>query len=327
MKKVWGMSAGLLLFLSINASAADSFRVRSMAVISVDSQKSEAQTVELGYNDAVGILFPKNTTFLKGVEIEIKIPQDILAFRNTMAYGVYRQVQPLPSQATIDYQGEQVTLQPLPSRLSFVLQIPLQKNHNLKTGPYSTVLPTIYDASKGPLLFRLLPIMKGLPENIETLTFSVKIKPILTEEGGFQLKILYPQEGAKPVSVRIDELLISNPEAMAVLPSGIHHLSIVSDDFRNEVRMFTVESAKVTELSVTMQDTVPRLYLVAPQNARIFLDNLPVENLKEGFIIEPGEHTVQFKIGDYELTKQITVEKGKDYTVSMLIDINVTVSP
>lgn len=327
MKKVRVILTGFLLFLSANAFCVDNFRVRSMSVLSIDTQKSEAQTIELGYNDAIGIHFPKNTPFLKGVEIEIKIPQDILVYKNCMAYGLYRQVLPVPSPLTIDYQGEQITLQPLPSRLSYVLQIPLQKSHNLKTGPYSTVLPYIYDSSKGPLLFRLLPIMKGLPENIETLVFTVKIKPILIDEGAFQLKIDYPQDQAKPLSVRIDEMLITNPESPVMLSPGIHHLSIVSDEFRNEVRMFTIESARITNLTVLMQDTTPHLYLAAPENARIFVDAELVSNSTVGRIMNPGDHTIKFLIGDYELTKQITVEKGKDYTVSMLIDIQVTESP
>lgn len=317
----------MLLVLGMTASGADLFRVRSMTLITLDSQKPDAQVVELGYNDAIGIIFPKNTTFLKGVEIEIKIPQDILAYRNSMAYGVYRLVVPSPAATVIDYQAEQVTLQPLPSRLSFVLQIPLQKVNNLKTGPYSTVLQYVYDASKGPLLFRLLPIMKGLPENIESLTFSVKIKPILTEEGGFSLKLDYPANPPKPVSVRVDEILIPNPESMTVLAPGPHHLSVVSDDYRNEVRMFTVESARLTEVLVPLQDTTPRLQLVAPENARIFLDGEPVVNSRDSRDIAPGDHSIRFLIGDYELTKQIVVEKGKDYNVSMIIDINVTETP
>jgi hypothetical protein len=316
----------MLLFPAIASVSAESFRVRSMTPITIDIQKSEPQVAEIGYNDAVGIIMPKASPFLKGVEIEIKIPQDIIAYRNSMAYGVYRLPQPTPSERTIDYQAEQVTLQPLPSRLSFVLQIPVQKNHNLKTGPYSTVLSYVHDTARGPLVFRLLPIMKGLPENIEGLQFTVKVKPILTDEGGFRLKIDYPETNPKPVSVRIDEALVTNPESMQILAPGTHHLSIVSDDYRNEVRVFTVEGARITDLTVPLQGTVPRLFLVAPENASVVIDGQPAENARDPRSIEPGDHTILFKIGDYEIAKQITVEKGHDYTISMLIDINVTES-
>lgn len=317
----------LLLASALAPAGAESFRVRSMTPVTVDTQRPEPQTAEIGYNDAIGILLPKANPFLKGVEIEVKIPQEILEFRNSMAYGVYRLPQPAPTDKTIDYQAEMVTIQPLPSRLSFVLQIPFQKGHGLKTGPYSTVVPFIHDASKGPLVFRLLPVMKGLPENIERLSFAVKVKPILTEEGGFRLKIDYPETNPKPVSVRIDEILVVNPESLQILAPGTHHLSIVADDYRNEVRVFTVESAKTTEMTVAMRGTTPRIFLVAPENARVKIDGQPVDNSREPRTIEPGDHTILFTIGDYEIAKQVTIEKGHDYTVSMLIDVNFTENP
>jgi len=327
MKKVRAFLTVTLLCISAAAFSLDSFRIHSLTSVTVDSQSPETQTIELGYNDALGILFPKNTTFIRGIEIEIKIPQDILSYQNGMAFGLYRQIQPAPSAASIDYQAEQITLQALPSKMSFVLQIPINKKGTLKSGPYSTVLPYVHDAAKGPLLFRLLPIMKGLPDNIDNLKFIVKIKPILTDEGGMQLKVTYPDENSKPISIRVDENLVSAPEDILVLIPGTHHLSIVSDDYRNEVRVFTVESARITDLNVKMQDTTPHLQLVAPENTRVTVDSKAVENIRDPFVIEAGEHTILFKIGDYELSKQIIVEKGRDYTVSMIIDLTVTENP
>ncbi len=327
MKVVRMSLAFSLLFVSITGLSAESFRVRSLTPVLVDSKKAEAVSVPLGYNDAIGITFPKEAPFLKGVEIEIKIPQDIIAYRNSMAYGVYRQVRPAPQTQSIDYQADRIDMQPLPARLTFVLQIPLRPDHGLKSGPYATVLPVVHDPRQGPLLFRLLPVMKGLPENIESLTFGVKIKPILANEGGFRLSVAYPDGHAKPITVRVDERLVEDTHSMLVLAPGNHHLSIVSQDFRNEVRMFTVEVAKITELSVALQGTSPRLLLEAPENAVITVDGIPVANPREPREFEPGEHTIQFTIGDYTITRQVFAERGKDYTVSMRIDVNVTESP
>ncbi len=322
----YALVLSLLFPLSVGLYA-ESFRVRSLTPVLVDQKKAEATSVPLGYNDAIGISFPREATFLKGVEIEIKIPQDIVSYRNSMAYGVYKQVRPAPQAQSIDYQADRIELQPLPSRLSFVLQIPLRPDHGLKSGPYATVVPFVHDPRQGPLLFRLLPVMKGLPENIESLSFAVKIKPILANEGGFRLAVSYPDGHAKPITVRVDERPVEDITTMLVLAPGNHHLSIVSQDYRNEVRMFTVEVARVTELSVALQGTAPRLLLEAPENAVISVDGAAVANPREPRELEPGEHTIQFTIGDYTITRQVLAERGKDYTVSMLIDVNVTVSP
>jgi hypothetical protein len=91
--------------------------------------------------------------------------------------------------------------------------------------------------------------------------------------------------------------------------------------------MFTVESARITPVDIMLQDTTPTLILVAPENTAILVNDKPVENTGKPLPIEPGPYTIQFKIGDYEIIRQIVAEKGKDYTVSMQIDINVSESP
>lgn len=317
----------LLFFGTLESVCAETFRVRSMGTVLLDSQKPATQTIDIGYNDAVGIMFSQNQTFLRAVEIEIKIPQEILRFQNSMAYGVYRKVRPNPSVDIIDYSGIQEAFQPLPSRLSFVIQFPLLENHKLKSSPYATVIEHIHNPKDGAIVFRLLPIMKGLPEGIEDMRFHVRIKPLLTDEGAFSVSLTYPSGQEKPVRVLIDEQVIEQGKKHYLLSPGDHHLAIVSDHYRNEVRMFTVESARITALEVKLQDTAPSLFLVAPENTTILVNDQPVESTQKPMIIEPGPYTILFKIGDYEVVRHITAVKGKDYTVSMHIDINVTESP
>jgi len=314
----------------LSAAGADTFRVGSTAVATVDPANPEGQTFELGYNGAVGIELPKDPLFLKGIEIEIKVPQELIGYRDSVAYGLYSRIDPAPAPERSDYRATQITLQPLPSRLTFVLQLPLVADHRLKSGPYATVVPAVQDPRAGPLLLRLLPIMKVLPDDIGDLSFTVKVKPILAEEGGFLLSVAYPPEGTEamaPLSVRIDESPVDNPGELQVLKPGTHHLSIVSDDYRNEVRVFKVDQARVTELSVSLQDTAPRLFLMAPENAVILLDGDSVIAGKEGLVVEPGDHAIKFTIGDYEIVKKVTIERAHDYTVSLVVDVNVTETP
>ncbi len=320
------------LFLLLSAATADTFRVGSLAMASIDASNPEAQTFDLGYIGALGIQFPKDPLFLKAIEIEIKVPQELIEYRNSIAYGLYSRPDPAPASGTRDYKANQITLQPLPSRLSFVLQVPLVKDHRLKSGPYSTVLPYVHDPKNGSLLFRLLPVMKALPDNIEGLSFQVKVKPILTDEGGFRLSLAYPAEGDAAasqgkISVRIDEMPVENPLELQILKPGSHHLSIVSDSYRNEVRVFNVEQGRVNEMTVSMEDTAPRLYLIAPENALILFDGERVGSGREARVVEPGDHVIKFTIGDYEIVKQVTIERAHDYTVSLVVDVNVTETP
>ncbi len=327
MKHVCLALAVLMLLWTPVCLEAQNFRVRSMSTLVLDSKSPEVRTIDIGYNDAVGILFPDNPVFLRAVEIEVRIPREILRYQNSMAYGIYRNVRPAPNKGVIDYSGIQESYQPLPSRLSFVLQVPLVPEHNLKTGPYATVLERVHNPKDGSIVFRLQPVMKGLPPTIEEMQFQVRVKPLLTEEGALTVTLNHPGKEKKPVRVLIDEQPESLDNGMLLLPPGEHHISVVSDHYRNEVRMFTVESARITAVDITLQDTAPTLILVAPENTTILVNDKEIADAREPLVIEPGTYTILFKIGDYEVVRQITAEKGKDYTVSIHIDINVSESP
>ena len=157
MKHASVVLAILFLALATAPLTSESFRVRSVTTLEVSGNDSETRIANIGYNDAVGILFPENTIFLRAVEIEIRIPREILRYQNSMAYGVYRNVEPAPKSGVIDYRGIQEVYQPLPARLSFVLQIPWSPITNSNPVPmprfsngYMTSIPARWCSGSNP---------------------------------------------------------------------------------------------------------------------------------------------------------------------------------
>ena len=116
---------------------------------------------------------------------------------------------PQPDPSVIDYKAVQLAQHAAVAAQLHSANL-LKQNHGFKAGPYATVLQSIVDPAKGPVLFRLFPVMKGLPDNIETLRFVCRIKPLLTDEGGALLDITRPGE-QQPISVRVDETLVRIP--------------------------------------------------------------------------------------------------------------------
>ena len=234
-------------------------------------------------------------------------------------------------EAVFDFSGDQIVIEILPSKLTFALQIPLRENHGLKSDPYTVVMDQIKPENSGDLFFRLFPVMKGMPEEVENALFQVKIKPVLIDEGGFKLNIKYTDVseqndgGRKDIlpSVIIDEVPVLNPDEMQLLMPGSHHLAVSAEKYRTEIRVFTVEQAKITELTVEMKDTAPTVVFAGPDNAEILLDGEKVDNPREVTKIKPGKHTVVFSVGDYKLQKQFTAEEGRDYSVSMTVDAEI----
>jgi hypothetical protein len=240
---------------------------------------------------------------------------------------VYERVSPGPEPGVIDYSAQRLHLEPLPSKLSFVLQIPFIKEHKLKSSPYATVLPAVFDPDRVPFLFRLLPVMKGLPENIADLVFLVEVKPILTNEGMLLLSMIYPDDRREALAVRIDEIPVEDISESLVLSAGMHHLSIVSEHYRNEVRVFNVDQAKTTHLEVALKDIAPTIIIIAPENTVAVLNDEREVGLREAITVAPGENTIRFIVGDYEIRRTIDVQQGKSYTVSLTIDVQMMETP
>lgn len=314
----------IFIFFSLFSICSEPFRVNEMKIVTIsDSDATEKAT--LGINDSLAIQLPQNKQFLQGIELDIKIPKDVAAYRDSIVYYIYTNVQPTPNEDIIDYIGKKLFLDTLPGRLSYSIQISLDNNNPLKTSPYSTLLPITIEKDTNTLILRLQLAMKGVPESFFTAMFDITVKPILKNEGLFTLNLNYPkvEEQNSPVLVYIDEKPVSSFENI-VLPTGTHHISIISENYRNEMRTFSILQAKETILDVDLKPTTPEIIISAPETSEIYLDNELIEKTSNPISVEPGEHTIKFVIGDYEVSKSVQVINGKTYTVNLSVNIDIS---
>ena len=328
MKRTFALKArflvAVLLALGCAALAAESFRVTRAHTASIDPDRLEAVTVYMGYNDGIAIVLPDDMTFIKAVEIEVKSTESIARFQGAMAYSLYTGLSRLPDGNAIDFSGNRLSMEILPSKLTFALQVPLREGHGLKSDPYTDVLAQVPKPESLPLFFRLFPIMKGLPDEFEEAVFTVRVKPVLIDEGGLLLSVAYPaQDESASLNVRIDEKPVREPEKMLLLLPGEHHLAVSASRCRTEVRTFIIERAKVSRLTVELKDSRPTVSFASPDNVIVAIDGRRVDNPRAALTIAPGRHTVTFSVGDYSLQRQFTAEEGRDYTVSMTLDAEV----
>lgn len=313
------------------------FRVDSVVPLSVDIEGT-SEKIKAGINDAVLIQLPSDLTFVKAVELNVKIPQEIASWRDSVAYSIYENLSPKPDASKIDYEGKRICVKTFPSRLSTTIYIPLSAENDLKDSPYAVKLPVIADSKNGSIFLRLQLVMKGIPDSIENAKFEISAKSVLSNEGILILKIKEPESKASsdvssetapsPFTVFIDESTLNIDEKGAILPTGEHHLSVISDFYRNEIRSFRIDQAKTTEIEIHLRDIAPTLRILAPENATVFLDENKLESaaIKEEIPIESGEHQVRFKIGDYEIIKSVSCQNGRSYTVNLSIDATVSES-
>ena len=317
--------AAAVLFSALNANA-ETFRVRQTHIADMRKDTS-VHTEELGFNDVLAITLPDETQFLKGIELEFKLPSDMLIYKHCIGFSFYTNISPVPDENTFDFTGKRIYINTLPARLSMVLQIPFSENHSIQETPYATLMPYSIVEGSSTIFLRLQPITKLLPENIEELVFEVSAKPIFSDEGVFELSLVYPDKEHKGIAVFIDEKPVTNYEKPIKLAAGMHYLAVTSENYRTEVRTFAIDQAKTTKLEVQLRDTAPSLIITAPSNASVLIDGAPSAWGEKPITVSAGEHTVKFVIGDYEVSKTVTAINGKTYNISVSFDVQVTETP
>lgn len=318
-----------LYFTALLAGAldAETFRTTVAGKVELSVDKAEGASAILSFVDALVVSLEGDKRFLRGIELDIRVPPAYLKYRGSLAAAFYAPLSAAPHAGVADLDAERVGFEVLPAKLQVVYHIPLRRNHGLKTTPYVTVATGTIAPSSFPLLFRITPVIKGLPEEMESLRFQVTAKPILADEGAVRVALKYPEKlKDKPLVLLVDDAVVAEPTKELVLSAGEHALTVLSDHYRNENRRFAVERGRVVELAVELQDPTPIMTLEAPENAAVFVNGVPVADPRKPFALEPGEHEIKFVIGDYAVVRPVSVLRGRNYRVSLSVDVTVTES-
>jgi len=318
---------GLLLIFPAFRAGAESIRVIVAGAVEVSAEASAQKSggaVPLHYNESVLIELDGDIRFIKGIELDITAPQNWPLYRDSLAMVIYADLDKAPHTGVADIEARRIAFESLPAKIQIVYQIPIRSAHGLRSTPYVSVPAGITLPASFPLLFRLMAVIKGVSTELETMVFQVSARPVLSDEGAVRLIPHYPEQlRGKPFTVLIDDVLIPNLSEELLLKEGDHNLLILSEDYRNESRRFKVERTKTLELNIELLDPTPLLIFEAPQNARIFLDNVPVPRDRESIPVEPGTHEAKIQVGDYTITKTLLIQRGKTYRIAMAVDIDV----
>lgn len=324
-KKTFQAFSFLFVFL-LNTSFvfAENFRTSKTHITEIEAVPYFETYTKLGINDSLVIYIPEDLTYLEGIEIKMSIPEEIAPIMDCVSCSFYDNVNPTPSTSQIDYSASLIYEQNLPSRLSWMIQIPLVSKNSLKSNRYTTKLDSIPEITQGYVFLRLQPVNQNITEEMLNAKIDISVKPILTNSGLLELKLSGCNDVYEKNTVYIDDEPQNIPDDRKfLLSSGIHNISIISEEFRDEVRTVKIDSANTTVLEIEMRSIEPSIILLAPDGTEIFLDNNPIETVDKEINITEGDHKIKFCFGDYEILRNITIQKGKTYTVSLFMDIQI----
>ena len=324
MKRVLRHSVFSLLLYSAVLLHAENFRVSRLHAVELSGNSIEEKSIEIGINDSVAVFMPEDMTYVEGFELKIQIPQVVADWRDCVAMSVYDSVSPSPSEVKIDYSGTRVYVSPLPSKLNWIVQIPLKEKNFIKDSSYISKLNVVPDISDGNVFIRFQPAMKGVPDSTYESSLHVSVKPVLINKGKIKLSVQAPEKKSVEYELLIDDKPVKPVNDTVLLEKGSHSICVQTEDYRNEIRNVVVEQARTTPVSFVLKSLAPTLVVNAPANALVYVDGVRFEKLGKEVVIEEGQHNIRFNVGGYEVVRTLDVSKGKSYSANLMIDLEIS---
>lgn len=304
------------------------FRTNVVGSVILNPAEPEGMTVSLRYNEAVAVSYPTDSPFIQGIEFELRIPKAIQGAESSVAWSIFSRVTPMPAPDRLDYSADLVATQPLPSRVSLDLVVPTIERHSIKNGPFASLIPIIVAPDKFPLVYKLTPIGKGTTSAMEMADFKLTIRPVLSEEGGIKVTVTVPDATERPMSVFVDDKRVEDIHSLILAKRGARVVRVSAEGYREEVMTVAVEAGKIVPVSVNLTPNAPLLVFQAPAGTLISIDGQTVhQNEMSGLAVDPGEHALFFRIGDYSMTRKFMALRGKTYQVILSVELDIVTSP
>lgn len=321
----FAMIAACLFFL-INVSAwSESVYGNLVHTENIDIPETSRFSIHLEELASLSLL--DTYGLIEAVELEIGIPEIIAESRNSFALYVYNNCTPDPSLDEKTYRCNLPFMDILPSGNTLFYHLPVTTDYSKRTSFNTIVADTQFPAAGFPILLTIMPVMKGIPDGVYSVTFDIHVRPIVKNRGIVELIIEtedgpVAEEDLSSLEVFLDNAIISNISDPFSLKPGIHSVHVTSPDFVEKTRSFILDKGEIKKVTLTLEKLAPKVIFEAPENAKTFLDGERFDYIPgESIQLSEGEHTVLFQLGDYSLSKKFRVEKGKSYTVSLSLDI------
>ena len=307
------------LFLVPSGLAAEHLKGPFAGTFALDARRNEAAGMALAENQIALIEADGDLRFFRGLEFELTVPQHLMAAGYTVLF--YAEVKERVENE--EWEARPLYTETVNGKHTAVFQIPFRPNAGLRRTPYVTLLPELPGGETAlPLLVRVLRAGE------ESGQVFVTTRLIPGDEGAVRLALRYPQLlRDRPVSVLIDDEVVTDAGALHILREGEHQLLVISEDYRTESRRFLVERGKIADITVTLKDTTPVLLFEAPDRAMIFINNRRIVNPDAPYPVTPGTYDIRIQVSDYTIIKTVQVHKGKTYRIAFTIDLSVSEEP
>ncbi|MBI9105371.1 MAG: hypothetical protein JEZ04_01425 [Spirochaetales bacterium] len=323
MKKLIVILTVSMLLLSAIPVLSENIRGDVVNIIKLtDSSAPGDNEFTMGIEDVFAVSVDGRSEFIRGYAVKIFAPSELRRYGSSFAFNIYKQISPEITEGIGTYYGKKYDSIILPESAEFHIRIPVGERLPGEIGPYITVLSTLTSETDYPMMFTILPMMKGLPSSLYNSGFTISVSPIFRDSGLLSLVVIIPDGlDAEDLNLMIDNKAVDD-DGKYKLASGSHSLTLGIQGGKNISRSFDISAGQTTNLNIEVEKLESTIFIDVPENTIIYIDGEKMHSGSENrMTIDPGEHLVLFKIGDYKISKKFEILPGKDCKISLFLDI------
>lgn len=326
-----------LLYLGVVLPlGADNVRGLVRAVVQISQESDFEQTVELHPYELAAIALPSDTRFLDGLQLELLLSAEARTHYDSFGLVVYDRLDEVPALGVRALTGRRAFLHGLLAlnRIFYFASLGRAADGqpvDVAQGIFRLEEPRA--ASDFPILVSVIPVMKGVPDSMQSLVFFLKCRPVVRNAGEVKVRITPPPGGHEfavlvdgaPQEPTGDRRQPAAPWAAVIeLPAGIHSLTVTSPTLQRAEATFSVDPGGTSVVELELRESAASIAIEAPRGSAIYIDGEKIDFPRESRIGLPaGEHTVRYRVGDFSGTRTFTVREGKRYTIYLELTVSV----
>ena len=321
----------IFLLIAPQLSFSDNIIGKIKGITIIDSNPEKISEVSLSSEDMFALTLDNKEFEPVKIQLEIRLSETLKEYPSMFALFFYNNVTPLPAEDISNYTGDLVKYVVLPRKSKHFIDIYLkqQPTRNELIPGTDYIMPSEFKNTVFPLFIVMLPVMKGIPDNLLTEAIKIKISPFFSESGNLTINVFEKSNSASNAALpkitdyklTIDNTLYTDSDNI-VLPTGIRKVRIEKDGYIAFEESIVIKSSEKNSVTAYLTRELPYVVIQSPPEAEIFIDGVHYKQ-REFSNLKIGEHTLVFKLGEYSISRKIKLEKSKKYLIDLLLDIDV----
>ena len=309
----------VLLVLLSTVVAAQSFRGDVAHRVVLGSEGASERRLSAGQVLLIE-LEAESRRFISGIAIELVTDGPLTS--GVLTAHFYAGVDPPGSGGMTNLAGLSLGTVPIGPAPRQRLLVPVSNQADDQTAAGIARLDTA-DPSIGSIAVQIVPGMKAVDEGSLRAEVRVSIRPELRPVGALIVELDgeddIRERALRQITLEIDGRSLRPGETIELDP-GIYRLVAEAGELLSETVNVGIEQAQVRRVLLQAREPMAQVRLSVPTVADVYWNGSLVA-ADEMMEVSPGDHSIMIRMGDFSVSRQMTLSANETYEVAIDLDI------